>query len=1049
MVLLFLLGTAPSFASSSSSQSGSNSLIKENSSVQETRSNDFQQARTKKIKGVVTDEKGEPIIGANVAVRGTTNGTITGVDGDFTLDVPNNAVLVISYIGYSNKTIQVGNTTDFKISLKEDSQNLDEIVVVGYGSTSKRALISSVSQVKASEMVELPVTNITQGLAGRSPGLIVQGSGGGINKKSIISIRGGDTPLVVIDGIIRDYNDFVALSPENIETLSILKDASATAVYGSRSANGILQVTTKSGSVGKPRINYGVNFSWSQPMVWPKKLSSYEIASYKNEAAANDNQTLPYNDTALQKYKDGSDPINFPNTNLQKEVMKNWAPQSKHMFDITGGNEAHRYYASVSHIDQNSLYRTNTHWMKQTNFQLKEDIFIKEIGVKATVGVDGYLQTTRHPYTSTSSGYYHIFSHVNNHSAMSRVRNDLGNILVGGDNPVAETAEDAGYLRNNSGVINGQAKVEWALPWVKGLSLRAQTNYRYYDYDHKEWRKDPAQYEDASTTPTYASQPLLSQTMTNNRQWNQQYFVDFNRQFGEHSISALAGYEQTYSHGHSMGLSRYNYQFNIDQINVGPASTKDNWGSEYENGREGYIGQVKYNFKNRYFAEGSMRYDGSDNFPKNHRWGTFWSGSLGWSIGDEAFMAPLRDRNIINMLKLRASYGQIGLDNWSGSTYSIGRFAYMSSYSLSSQGYVINGAFVPTFSEGALVSPDITWFSTDQTDVGFDFTSLSDRLYGSFDYFYYKTKGFLYSPDALVVGYTDPLGKSLPKVKTDGEYRREGFEVQLGWRDHIGDLKYDVSFNATKFNEIWANNPAESLESKKNPYTRTTQQTNYYGVMYHSLGFFKDAQDVYNSAKPINSSNLTAGDIKYEDVNGDGVIDGSDNRRVGSGSFPLVNYGFNINLGYKGFAFSTLFQGATKFDFYLGETLRMASAQSGTVPMYSFQKDYWTPTNTNARFPRLISQTSINNNNNNLSSDFWLINGAYLRMKDIRISYDLKYSLLKRISWLQRCSIGLSGQNIFTISETTKYGLDPENGSTERYDYPNERVYAVNLTIGF
>jgi TonB-linked SusC/RagA family outer membrane protein len=825
-----------------------------------------QQRSTARISGKVVDANGEPLAGVSVVERGTSNGMATNADGRFTVNVPRGSVLKFSFIGYLTQFVKAAD--GMQITLQEDAKMLDETVIVGYGSTTKRALISSVSQVKAQELTALPITNITQGLAGRSPGLIVQGAGGGINKQSTISIRGGGTPLVVIDGVIRDYSDFVAIDPSDIESMSILKDASATAVYGSRATNGILQVVTKRGSSGKPLIEYNLNQSWSQPVIMPEKLSSYDIARYRNEALANDGLQAAYSDNDLQLFKDGTDPQNHPNTNWKKLVLRNFAPQTKHNVSMTGGNDVHQYYASLGYIDQQSLFKANTHWMKQTNFKLAETVNWKEIGLKVNAGVDGYVQHIRSPYDNTGFGdYWHIFSHVINRSPMGNGVNKYGLVLGAADNPVAETSSDAGYHSNKTSEITGTGNIIWSLPWVKGLDLRATGSYRFYQNDNKYWQKDADSHDWDSTEPISGGLPSLSQSMETGRSWTLQYFAEYKNSFGDHNISALGGYEMSYSYGHYMGLSRDSYNFNVDQIGAGPATTMQNNGYEWESGREGWIGQVKYNYANRYFAEASMRYDGSDNFRKGNRWGTFYSGALGWLASDEAFMKVLKDRNIINMLKLRASYGEVGLDNWggSGNPFYISRYSYLASYNLNGKGYVANGVYVPTFSEGSLPATDITWFTTKQFDAGFDFTSLNDRLYGMFDYFYYRTTGFLYAPDQLKVGYTDPLGTSLAKVKTDGQHRRAGFEVQLGWRDHIGDFKYDVSFNFTHFDQLWARYPVESLAAKMNPDQRTTQQTGYYDVMYKCLGFYKDAADVANSAKPLNSYNLTAGDLKYYD----------------------------------------------------------------------------------------------------------------------------------------------------------------------------------------
>lgn len=409
-------------------------------------------------------------------------------------------------------------------------------------------------------------------------------------------------------------------------------------------------------------------------------------------------------------------------------------------------------------------------------------------------------------------------------------------------------------------------------------------------------------------------------------------------------------------------------------------------------------------------------------------------------------MKSLVEKNIFNSLKLRASYGQTGLDS------SAGRFAYLTSYSLNNQAYVINGKYVPGFSEGSLPSPDLTWYTTRQTDIGFDFASLNNRLYGSFDYFYYSTKGYLQSPTGESYLNTS-IGIGLPRVKSDSEFRREGWELQLGWRSNVGDLKYDISGNFTYFDQLWALNRSESESSYMNPYTRQQQQKGYYGVMLKNLGYYKNADDVLNSpglVSGLNSGYLTAGDIKYQDTNGNGKIDGGDQRRLGKASMPRGQFGINMNFQYKGFYLSMLFQGSTNFGMYIPGSAAMQTGQAGTLPVaFDYQTDTWTPNNRDAKYPRLMANTSLNSNNNYQGSDFWLINGAYLRMKDFQFGYDLKHSLLRSVAWLSRAKVGISGQNIFTISQATKFGLDPENSSAENYGYPVERVIAFTINLGF
>ena len=523
--------------------------------------------QSKVVTGTVVDPTGMPVIGANIMVKGTTNGTITDMDGNFSLEADKDAILVVSYIGFANQEIKVGNQSKLSIALKEDAEALDELVVVGYGTNTKRSLISSVSSVETKELENLPIVNITQGLAGRSPGLIVKASGGGINKNSEISIRGGATPLVVIDGVIRDYSDFTSLSPDDIENMTVLKDASATATYGSRAGNGILQITTKAGKIGKASINYSFNQSFSQPNIWPDKLNSYERAYYSNIANINDGKDPYYTEEQLQKYKDHSDPWNYPDTDWRKLVLKNFAPTQKHNISMSGGTETNQYYISLGHLDQNSLYRTNTHNMQRTNFRVSQTSLIKQLGLKTTALLDGYVQKRIQPVSSTApynrdDPYYYVFSHLANNGPMGLGINKYGLILDSVDNPVAETSEDAGSGKYNQYVVNAKLQFDWALPWVEGLNLKAAGNYRYYLNDEKIWQKDPDRYAlDEAEVPSAAPAAKLTLNKENGYAYTMQFFANYSKQIKEHYLNILAGYELSYAFAGNLSGSREEYEF--------------------------------------------------------------------------------------------------------------------------------------------------------------------------------------------------------------------------------------------------------------------------------------------------------------------------------------------------------------------------------------------------------------------------------------------------------------------------------------------------------
>jgi len=999
------------------------------------------------VDGTVKDSKGNPVAAAFILEKGTMNGTSADLDGKFSLTVPANAVVSVECIGFTTVEFKAAKSETKNIVLEDDALALDDAVVVGYSTTSKRDLISSVSHVKTQEIGNLPATNITQGLAGRSPGLIVVQSNGGLNKNPSISIRGGGTPLYVIDGVIRDEIDFQTIAPEDIEQMNVLKDASATAIYGSRAANGIIQVVTKKGAKGRVAVDYDFNQSFKQPGNWLNNLDIAERYEYANQGSANDGLAAQYGDQIISNAKQHLDGQGRSMQKPREYCLRDWAPQTKHTLRVQGGSDIAQTYASYSNIHEETIFKnTETYYMNRSNIRLAETVNLKKAGLQFNVSFDGYMQDyTRSATTAEGYGDWALFSHFQN-SAEQCYLNKYGLPLdIGGSNTLIETSSENGYDRTNTYVGDAKGEVVWNLPWVKGLKIRAATNYRFHFADRKEWVKAAPVYEWDSTVPIYKAKPYLTQTNSKKVDYTNQIFAEYGNTFGKHSFNVLAGYEENYFNGYTYSLWRKNYEFHIDQIEIGPADQQYNSGSEYEQGRKAFIAQARYNYDGRYYVEGSFRYDGSDYFAEGKRWGPFFGGSLGWVLTGENWMKNVVNRNIFNLLKVRASFGQTGLDS------SAGRFAYLQTYSMSAQGNVVGGAFVPTFSEGDLPSPDLTWYTTTQTDVGLDFASLNSRLYGSFDWFYYTTKGYLVAPTG--VSYLNQIiGISMPKVKSDSEYRREGIEVQLGWRDQAGDFFYDISGNVTYFDQMWAYDQSESESSYMNPYTRSQQATGYYSHLLHNLGYYKDQDDVFNSVAQvgaINTGYLRPGDIKYEDTNGDGLIDGNDNRKLGKSSTPRCQFGLNFKFGYKGFYLNALFQGSSAANKYMSGTMSMKTDQVGNLTtIYPFHKDTWTPTNTSAAFPRLMSNTNINSNNNYASSDFWLVNCAYLRFKDFQFGYDFKYALMKNVNFISTLKLGISGSNIFTLSEASKFAMDPEQDA-DGYCYPVERTLAITLNIGF
>lgn len=1002
------------------------------------------QNQDSEITGVVTDAYGDPVIGATVLVVGRTTGAITDIDGKFIVHAPIGSTLRISYIGYITQEVKATNRV-LSIELVEDAQSLDEVVIVGYGTTSKRKTTSAITSVKAEDLTSVPVSNVTQSLAGRAAGLIVVTSGGGLNKYSKVSIRGNGTPLFVIDDIVSEQRDFENLNPEDIEQMSILKDASATAVYGSRAANGIIMVVTKQGKSGKMSVNYNFNYNLSEPTYLPKKLGSYDAAYYVNQSQINDNMSPTYSDEVLQKYRDGSDPYNYPNTDWQDVTMRSFAPEQRHNLSISGGSENIKVYTGLGYYDQESIYRTNSNDYQRYNLRTNIVANFKEIGLKVTTGIDGYISDSNEPYTHQGGGYYTTWSHIQNRRPFDLAYNKYGQIFSGtNDHPLIDISDDGGYIKQRMNVVRANLGLEWQVPKVPGLKLKALGNYTMMHNRYKEWQKTPFSY-DLEGNPNTPSKPNLKKTTEYYRNFTTQFFADYNNTFDYvHTVGATFGLEANGADSDFNELSRQEFLLDVDQIGAGPVSTAKNSSTEaVRYRRAALIGRLKYDYLSKYMVEANMRYDGSDYFPKGDRWGAFFSGSLAWVLSEELFWKTLSDKHIFDLFKVRASYGEIGMD---GSEGRLKRYEYLPSYNLNERGGYIGGQFVPGFSEGSLVATDITWYTSKTMNFGFDFSSLNNRLSGSVDYFRMATTGYLASPSN--VGYTQPLGKDLPKVMSNGENIRQGFEISLQWKDQIADLKYVISGNFTWYDERWNINPDEAETALKNPYIRSTQASSYWGIGLTANGFYKDYNDVYNSPKRPGSTNLVAGDLKYRDFNGDGIIDSNDYTRIGSARDPRGNYGINLDLDYKGWFMNMLWQGATSYDIQMGSVLQGGNSQYLPI-LYEFQTDYWTPNNTNTRYPRLHSSAGYNGSNNYVDSNFWLVNAAYIRLKTLSVGYDFKNKILKNVSWLSKCRLSLSGYNLLTFSPAKKYGMDPEIGDGSLYMYPISRVYSISLNLGF
>jgi TonB-linked SusC/RagA family outer membrane protein len=1001
------------------------------------------------VKGTVTDAAGVPLEGVTILQKGKSSGTTTDENGNFSLEVDENSTIEISYVGYEKQSIKVGKINSFNITLEKLPNDLGEVIVVGYGTTTRAKNITSVTTLKSDKIQNLGATSVGEALAGRVSGIIVNASGGGVGKRPAISIRGGGQPVYVIDDIISTEFQFQTLNINDIENISFLKDGPATAIYGVAAGNGIILVTTKRGSKGKMAANYSFGHDLAQPTILPSKISSFELTSLINKVDELEGNVGRYDPEEIQKFKDQSDPLNYPNNDWQKLVLKNFAPTTRHNLSITGGNKQLQYYASLGYQHQGTLYTFNTNWMKRYNYRLSVTSEFEKIGLKATVAIYGASETRRDAASTYGSGYYFVWGHIQNSAPMERAFADLERTKYAnkGDHPLVEIDPRSGYVKNEDRDNNANVILNWTVPGVKGLSFRANGNYRQSQFYGRSWNATAPQYAIGSDVPAPSNAPNLQNSTATGYNYVLQGFGEYKRSFGEHNLSTMLGYEEAYLHTENFLAARNGYVFGLDQLFAGPQSTATNNGSAREEVRNAWLGRLVYDYKNKYFFEGSFRSDGSDYFPAGKRRGFFPGAAVGWVISNEKFMEGLNDKNILNYLRYRISYGSVGqIERDVNGNPIIGYFSYLPGY-IQGNGYVVNGVLQPSLNPPAIPSPDISWFDQRSFNTGFEFATLNNRLSGALDYFYLRTTGFLASPSGQ--GYTDPLGTALPTRRSNGAFRRAGFDFNLKYSNSAGKLQYTVGANFTKFDQLWEVNPNEDSSVLKNPYTTSYHQTGFLQTALLTGGLYQNSADIINNPRR-RTSVLAPGDIMYRDANGDGKIDSDDLRRAGKHGFPRTNFGFTADLKYGNWFMNMLWQGSGHRSVYLGDVFQ---SNYSTSIRYDFQlEDRWEAGkggNAGAQFPRMVSGSGVNGGNNGEISDWWIVNAGYVRLKALQIGYDFKKLLVNRLGFVQDLRVTLSGTNLLTFSEIQKFGLDPETGSANNYDYPSQRVYSLNVNIGF
>lgn len=969
------------------------------------------------VKGVVTDETGLSVIGANVFVKGTSMGTITDMEGNFSLEVPSdNAVLVISYIGYVEQQLPVKNRKNWSIVLKEDAQNLDEVVVVGYGTQRKGNIATSVSTVRAEMLQNRPVQTVGEALQGQIPGLSVTSKGAPgespslqLRGSSVLKSDNSTEPLVLVDGVPADFN---FLNPEDIESINVLKDAASAAIYGSRAANGVLLITTKRGKMGKPTFRYNGSVGVNTPMYMPKSISSVEYARIMNEAESNMGRAPLYSDEDIAQFASGTDPNRYPNTDWLDLVMQN-SVTTRHALETSGGTEKIKYLVSAG-VDHQTGVFPNT---QQNVFNVRSSTDIS-ITKKFGISFDLRYQLRDMKALNNQEDIYKQI--IGSDPAMVAYYTDGTYGYNSGffTNPLVALYEGGEKLTNRH-EASGIFKLDYEI--IEGLKFTGIANVKY-TFKNEESRNRKMFYTNFFTQEvSEKGENSFSDRRDYNAYYNLQALLNYKKSFGVHNLDILAGYQQESQNSDWLKGARSGYPTDIIwELNPGP---KDNWSND-GNGEHwalaSFIGRINYDYDNKYILSLSMRSDASSRFAKGSRWSTFPSVAAAWRISQESFMEGTRD--FLDDLKIRASWGQ------TGSATGLGLYP---SYTLiSTGGMILNNTYQQIASLKTIGNPDLSWEHSDMLNFGLDVKVLNSRLNFTGEYYVKNTKDILLAmPVPLEYGF----GK--PNVNV-GQVRNKGWELSLGWNDRINDFGYSISGNLSDNRNEVVDLGDTGPWKGSNTYTDVGLPFNsIYG--YESMGLFQSAEEI--ASAPFQNSNTAAGDVRYKNQNGDDKIDANDRVVLGDPN-PHFLYGLNVAFDYKNFDLSMFFQGIGKKDRIILDNFVRPFDDSS---IFEHHLDYWRPDNTGAVYPRILNKDD--GAHNYQQSDFWMINAGYLRMKNLQVGYTIPREIL-RSAGFDRIRLYFSANNLFTISDFVS-GMDPE--SAKSVSYPFARTYSFGLNVQF
>ncbi|WP_081624411.1 SusC/RagA family TonB-linked outer membrane protein [Proteiniphilum acetatigenes] len=1002
------------------------------------------QQQKRQVSGTVSDVNGEAVIGANVIEKGTTNGTVTDLDGHFSLTVAGDAVLQISYIGYLEQEISTAGRTSFDIVLHEDTKSLDEVVVVGYGTQKKVNLTGALASVGREEIKSISTANLVTGLAGKLPGLkVTQRTGEPGSYTTSYDIRGFGAPLIVMDGIIRDGADFARLDPHDIESITILKDASA-AVYGIKAANGIILVTTKKGETGKPTISYTGAYEWQRISNTPKVGTAYEYAVLTTENEINGGRApgeTTYTPDDLQKFKDGT----YPSTDWYHVVARDFTTLSRHNLNISGGSDRIRYFTSIGYLGEQGLWKSGD--LNYHKYNIRSNVTGKITDeLEIQVNLDGMLENKNEPGEAAWNVIKFTWMNIPTYSVYANDNPEYLQDMTYPWNPVAmTTASIGGYTKTKTKTFHGNMVLNYDVPFIKGLQAKLTYGFYNKDWFQKAWRQKYSTYDYDKVNDVY----ILKGTQNSPSNLSANYYpteittfqgqLTYEKTWNEkHTIKSSVVFEDRYAKNDNL-WARKEFAIDIDQFFAGLSKNAQvNSGSLYEDANQSLIGRLNYDYLSRYLFEFAFNYSGSSKFPKGKRWGFFPYTSAGWRISEEEFFK--RVFPVISNLKVRASWGEMGDDGASS-------FQFLTGYNYPDRTYVIDDQVIPGLGFRGMPNPNITWYTVTTKNIGLDLDIKDGLLYTQFDLFRRDRTGLL-ATRTLTIPRT--VGADLPQENLNEDMRR-GFELVVGHAKRTGDLRYDISGNFTftrgKPVHVERNPDGNSyLNWRSNPVGRWDNQT--WGYRY--IGQFQSEEEVLTSPIQDGQGNRTLrpGDLKYEDVNRDGIINSLDEVPIARSHIPEINYGLNINASWKQFDLNLLFQGAANFNFQYIEQMRAPlpwgrNSLSQFMDRWHHEDIYdvnspWIP----GRFPATNYPPS-----NNWNSEFWWPDASYLRLKNVELGYAIPQNILGKTG-IQSARIFVSGFNLFTWTKI-KY-IDPEQDpNTYNYLYPLMKNYNMGINVTF